>query len=257
MAGEQKSDEFRPLRSITRLLIGGILLGTELLEDRLREWEGHGETSEAELLDDDDQSINAEDPLPETLPAPHVRKTQRNNTTIIRYALIGLIFEGEDKINNALDATQQIRGFVDRVIKPIYRPAQKIKTSGPVQKNIDLLTRRGQLIVDRWVQRGREEENISRQLTQKAATSTIDQSVEYMADNDAIAGLVQTQSLSLAEQLLRLVRTISVSADYYLEGLVRYSYILRRPPRYLLPPPSQEVQKQSAWTLQDIRNEEL
>lgn len=255
MAEERRSERFRPLRSFTRLLIGGILLGSELLENRLREWEGNGKTADPEHSEDDVLQKSGENPLPETLPAPYVRRSQQNNIANMRYALIGLIFEGEDKLDEALSAAQQISRRVNTVIDPIYRPVQKIRKLGPVQKNFDQLTRRGQTTLDRWVYRGREEENISRQLTQTAATSTLDQSIEYMADNEAIAGLIQSQSLSLAEQLLKLVRAISVSADYYFEGLVRY--ILRRPPRYLLPLPSREVQKQSTWTLQDIRNEDL
>jgi hypothetical protein len=43
--------------------------------------------------------------------------------------------------------------------------------------------------------------------------------------------------------------------DYFFEGLV--FYVLRRRPRYLLPPPSQDVQKQATWTIQDIRQEDL
>ena len=76
-----------------------------------------------------------------------------------------------------------------------------------------------------------------------------------MADNQAITELVQTQGVSLAGQILELVRLISVSADYYSEGLARY--VLRRRPRYLLPPPSQDVQEQATWNLQNFRQEDL
>jgi hypothetical protein len=54
--------------------------------------------------------------------------------------------------------------------------------------------------------------------------------------------------------MLELVRAISVSADFFIEGLVRY--VLRRRPRYLLPPPSLEVQEQAAWKLRDFRRED-
>jgi hypothetical protein len=124
-----------------------------------------------------------------------------------------------------------------------------------VQKRLDLLAHRGQSVVDRWIGRGIEEETNSRQFTQQAATSTFDQSFAYIAQNPAIEELVQTQSVSFARQILDLVRALSVSADYFFEGLVRY--FLRLRPRYLLPPPGQDVQEQATWKLHDFRNEDL
>ena len=83
----------------------------------------------------------------------------------------------------------------------------------------------------------------------------MDQSIQYMAENEAITELIQIQGVSLAEQILELVRAISVSADYFFEGLIRY--VFRQRPRYLLPPPSQDVKEQATWMLQDFRQEDL
>jgi len=250
MAEKQKSGKFQPFRSITRLLVGGVLLGSELLNNQLRDWDGNGGE-----IDPVVQTPLDDDPLPETLPAPQVGMPPQMSGSDVRYALIGLIFESEEKLEDALVAAKRIWNRADQVLDPLGRPIKKISTSRPVQKGIDQLTSRSQSAVSRWIRRGQEEETHSRQLTQHAATSTVDQSILYMAENEAITELIQTQSLSLAEQILELVRAISVSADYFAEGLVRY--ILRRRPRYLLPPPSQEVQEQASWNLQDIRYEDL
>ena len=42
MEEEQKTVKFRPLRSLTRLLIGGILLGSEVLDNQLQHWDSNG-----------------------------------------------------------------------------------------------------------------------------------------------------------------------------------------------------------------------
>jgi hypothetical protein len=149
----------------------------------------------------------------------------------------------------------QLGKLTTRVANPLFRPFQKLSWINPTQKQIDYLVDRGQSEIDRWVTRGQEEEINSRQLAQQATTSTVDQSINYMAQNPALEELIQQQSVSLAQQILALVRSIAVSADYFFEGLTRYAF--RRKPRYLLPLPGSEVQKQATWTLQDIRYEDL
>jgi hypothetical protein len=249
MSEKRNPEKFRPLRSVTRLLVGGILLGSELLEDQLRVWEGSGKA------DSTDPLPPADDPLPETLPDPKVGVPPGGDPGNVRYALIGLIFEGEEKLEDALGAAQQIGDRANRVLDPLLRPIKKIGTSRPIQEGFDQLTDLGQSTLERWINRGREEEINSRQLTQQAASSTIDQSILYMAENEAITELIQMQSVSLAEQILELVRAISVSADYFLEGLLRY--LFRQKPRYLLPPPSKDVREQATWMIQDIREEDV
>ena len=250
MADEQNSNKFRPLRSLTRLLIGGILLGSEALDNQLKDWDSDGEKADTAV-----QNHDADESLPETLPAPLVGLPRKGSSSDGRFALIGLIFEGEEKLDDALDAARRAGIRAYQVLDPLGRPIRRIVASGPIQNGKDQLTKRGQSAVDRWISRGREEATYSRELSQKAATSTVDQSIHYMAENEAITELIQTQGVSLAEQILELIRSISVSADYYVEGLVRY--IFRQRPRYLLPPPSQEVQEQATWMLQDIRQEDM
>lgn len=250
MADVQNEEKIRPLRSLTRLLIGGILLGSEALDNQLQDWDSDGEKVDPTI-----QNHDADESLPETLPAPQVGLPHTGSSSDGRYALIGLIFEGEDKLEGALDAAKRVGARASRVLDPLGRPMKRIVTSGPIQNSIDQLTKQGKSAVDRWVSRGREEEIHSRKLTQKAATSTVDQSIHYMAENEAITELIQTQGISLTEQILELIRAISVSADYFIEGLARY--IFRRRPRYLLPPPSQDVQDEATWKVQDFRREDL
>ncbi len=195
------------------------------------------------------------DSLPEKLPPPQVHAAAPQKTIDLRHTVIGVIFEGEEKLEQGLTSLKRSGDIVNRAAVPILKPLQKIGKIFPGQKGFDQLVQRGQSKVDRWENRGREEETKSRQLAQEAATSTVDQSILYMAENKAITELIQTQGMSLAEQILELVRSDAVSADYFFEGLVRY--VLRRKPRYLMPPPDLKVQEQATWTLRDIRHKDL
>ena len=253
MTEQQENQGFRPLRSITRLLVGGLILGSDALQDRLENWDDQENQDLPEVIDADTQTPLEFDPLPESLPPPGLAAPSQRVDSDLRYALIGLLFEGEEQLEKGLTFTKRIGGVAGRIVNPFIRPITKIPN--PAAKRFDRLIQRGQSEVDRWVSRGREEEFRSRQLAQDAATNTVDESITYMAQNPALGELVQTQSVSLAKQILELVRSDAVSADYFFEGLVRYA--LRRKPRYLLPPPSPEVQEQATRTIQDIRHEDL
>ena len=255
MSRDQRPEKFSPLRSITRLFVGGILLGLDTLEGQLRDWDGRPESEESTSVDGDTQARSQDDPLPDTLPAPQVGKPLQRSTSDMRYALIGVIFEGEESLEKGLSAAKQVGNIALRVTNPLFRPFQKLWKINPAKKSFDRLMERGHSEMDRLVDRGRDEEIQSRQMAQYAATSTVDQSILYMAENEAITELIQTQGVSLAEQILELIRAMSVSADYFFEGLVRYA--LKQKPRYLLPPPSQNVQEQAPLTPQDIRREEV
>jgi len=255
MSQDQRPEKFRPLRSLTRLLVGGFLLGSDTLVEHMRTWDGSPDDSDPQAAEAETQTTSQADPLPETLPPPHVGQPPRGNPSDVRYALIGLIFKGEENLEKVVSTTKQVGIRAGRVTNPILLPFQKLGRIFPPSKRFDLLVDRGQSEINSWITRGQDEEKLSRQLVQEATTSTVDQSITYMAHNPALEELIQTQSVSLARQILELVRGDAVSADYYFEGLVRY--VLRRKPRYLLSPPSPEVQKQATWTLQDIRHEDL
>jgi hypothetical protein len=233
--------------------VGGLTLGSDALQVRLQNWDGQEVQDLPEIVDADTQTPLEFDPLPDQLPPPGLVIRSRDNHSDLRYALVGLLFEGEEQLEKGLALTKRVGRFTGKIINPLIRPITKIPN--PAQKSLDRLAARGQSEIDRWVSRGREEEYRSRQLAQDAASTTLDESITYMAQNPALEELVQQQSVSFANQILELIRGNAVSADYFFEGLVRYA--LRRRPRYLLPEPSPEVQSQAAWKLQDIRHEDL
>jgi hypothetical protein len=121
----------------------------------------------------------------------------------------------------------------------------------PFRRNFESLVQRGQDEVDRWIVIGRTEESNSRLLAQTAIIESVDEGVEYFAANPEVQNLVQTQSISLAGELITEVRERSVSADTFLEGLVRMMF--RKSPRSELPPPPPQIQAE-AITFIEMRN---
>ncbi|HBY09464.1 MAG TPA: hypothetical protein DEH22_17405 [Chloroflexi bacterium] len=255
MSDEQNPQDFRLLRSLTRLLVGGLLLGSNALDERMRTWDGVAPEA-APLPADEAQKPPEVDPLPAKLPPPQVRATvSPKNEIDLRHALIGLLFEGEEQLERGLTTLNRSGSFVNRAVAPFFRPIQKIGVILPGQKRFNQLAQRGQSEVDRWVSRGREEAERSRQLAQDAAVNTVDESLDYLAHYPALEELVQQQGVSLANQILEQIRGNAVSADYFFEALLRA--LLKRKPRYLLPAPSPAVQTQATWTLRDFRHEDL
>ncbi len=56
MNSEQNPQEFRLLRSLTRVLVGGLLLGSDALDDRLRTWDGDPTAEDLPLSTDESQT---------------------------------------------------------------------------------------------------------------------------------------------------------------------------------------------------------
>ena len=273
MSDKENTNRFRPLRSLTRIIIGGVVLGAETLTERLQRWEhpegtepaaGSGAEvppSEAETpegqpaaAETDSQSV---DPLPEQLPPPHrvehvPPKSSSAEVSQVGYALVGLLFESQETLGRWWDLSARAGKLAARAADPLIKPLTKLPN--PARKPVDRLAERGQSKVEQWVSRGRAETEQGVQITQTAVTETMDETITYMAQNPALEELVQQQSLSLAQQMLLQIRQMSLSADYFFEGAIRY--LLHRPPRNLLPPPSSAVQTQAAWRVRDMRNED-
>ena len=150
MTDIQRAKNFRPLRSLTRLLVGGILLGLELLENQLQTWDSSPEAVDSPQNQKDTEELPAFEPLPESIPAPQVGKSiPSSRSPAVRYALIGLVFEGEDKLEEALDAVLQISSFSDRVLNPINKSIQRLGVTPLVRNRFDQLSKRGQSALDR------------------------------------------------------------------------------------------------------------
>ena len=127
------------LHLITCLLVGGGIEVTELLLARARAWQSRYATS------------------PRLLPMPGDKKAD-----LTRYALIGMIFDGEEYLRH--NADRWASQLLQKVWKAteLTHPLVNSWLVAPVRQPVKSLSRQMQSEVERWVQRGRVEEGISR-----------------------------------------------------------------------------------------------
>jgi dihydroneopterin aldolase len=88
-----------------------------------------------------------------------------------------------------------------------------------------------------------------------ALTERVDKAIDYLTANEEVQELVQSQSAGLIDEVIEEARERTVSADNFLEAVVRS--VLRRPPRWELPEPPQEVKQQAEHTARQIHGRTL
>jgi hypothetical protein len=231
--------QFGLLRSLTRLTIGGLLVGADLLKEQLRDWE---QAVDQEVSAGSTGELEGIDPLPEVLPPPQAYESHQE-PTIERasLALAGLVFETQERIERGLGRLVRVSGKFNQVISPFVHSFGASRLMKPVKKRFDQLVARGQDEVARWVQTGRTELGHSRQLVKIATTETVDASLEYLSQSEDVMELVQEQSTGLASEVIEEMRERTVSGDNLLESVVRS--LFRRTPREHVPPPPLEVRE--------------
>jgi hypothetical protein len=212
------------VQSLSRLVIGGAEISAIELMRRLRLWE----LQVAEVL-------HSGEVIPPGSPAADSPNEQA------RFALIGLVFELQERARQRLGLFSRLRRLAFGLLDASLRPLFNSRLAAPARQRIDHLAARGQQEVSRWVERGRLEEERSRILATLAFDETVDAFLEYLTQNPEVRDLVQSQSTGLANEVLEEARERAVSADHFLESLARS--LLRRVPRSRLPEPPPELRQ--------------
>ena len=206
------------LRSITRLLVGGALVGWDELFSHLRAWEEEITATRAQESD----VINA----PPQDPA-----------TTLRFAMIGLLFESQERMvkrsKKALDLVWQV---TESFWSPLLNRAADSRQLEPARDRYEILVRRGEAVARRWVDRGQDEEARSRQLALTAVQESFDTSMEELGQAPALEQLIRRQSAGLTQTAMDEARARTVSGDLIAEQFARS--ILRRVPRRDLQEPT-------------------
>jgi hypothetical protein len=163
---------------------------------------------------------------------------------LLRYALIGWLFERQRTLLAAGRRPSRLERLARSFTASLDRtPLAPIRTR--LNARFDELSARGEARVaatlGRWIDLGRAEDSRSRRLAELAFSASFDESIAYLTTNPEIQQLVQSQSTGLATELVEEVRERTVSADLFLEGLLRT--LLRRPPRATLPEPPDAVRR--------------
>lgn len=254
-----KSHKPSIMRSLTRLVVGGILTGSGGLAKRLQSWEDRVTAAQ----DVESPPLSGQNTAETSrVPAPYIenvapgdldaeRTEEDNPSNLARDAVIGLIFETQDRIGQGMRTAGRVIRKADRLAAPVLRPVQDSRLLSPVRARLDRLVRRGEQEVKKWVEVGRRENAHSRDLADIALYETVDFWIDYFAESPEVVDLVTSQSISFAEEVVEEVRERTVSADNFLESLVRT--VFRRPARAELPPPPIEVQKEAVRTSKQAR----
>lgn len=219
------------LRSLTRVIIGGALLSWDELMAHLRMWE-----IKMQYIRARQQMARAGTPDLRRLATPPSSQAD-NAAETMRYALIGLLFQSQNRFRKR---TAQALGLADKTTGAFWKPVrdwmERSRLTRPARSQLDSLIERGEMVVDQWVQQGREEEVHSRRLATVAVQETFSTSMDQLGRAPALQDLVRQQSAGLTKDVLDEVRERTVSADTVVEHVARS--LLRRAPRATLPPPS-------------------
>lgn len=241
-----------PLRSLTRLLVGSTVMGIEALQRQLQVWEQtDNQQQQADVTLARDTVIAA--PMPVSASAEPVAlqvviEERAESTTStpapgagdeLRYALIGLLFDTQARIQSGMDTLERVDQALGRLVAPVVESLQTSSNFAPARDRFADLARRGEAEVQRLVELGRAEELHSRQLVKTAARVSVDTSLHQVATNPEIREMVQQHSTSLANEMVEEVRERAVSADTLVERIARS--LLGRTPREQLPDPPAAV----------------
>ena len=235
------------LRSLTRFVIGaGESVFYDLL-NRIQVWETQI-VPDAPLAD---SSEPTETEISDTISLPEPEgeisdQTSESESDIdrMRLATIGLIFDAQDQFEQGTHTLRRAVNLAGRLAGDLARPLTESKILSPAFNQFEKLVKRGEQQVGYWIELGRAEEKHGRVLAQRAMDETVDGSIKYLTGNQEIRELVETQSASLATEVVEEVRERTVSADTLLEGIARA--VLRRLPRSVLPEPPIEVRRRAA-----------
>jgi hypothetical protein len=194
-----------PLPTLTRLLVGGAVIGLDELLSR----SGHLQTEISQAI------------AQKMAIGPHA-DLERNRRYLM---VIGLLFETPEALSSGLSKVGQVTGSAAGAVGKVLGPIYNSRLARPIKKRCDNLLARGEATAERWTERGRGEEQVSRALTEQVVDELIqDIAIEVMtrlAQKPEVREMVQQQSVSLAGEVVGQVRQGTASTDAFLERLAR------------------------------------
>ena len=190
---------FDPAHAVTRLVVGAALEGSDELMRRLRIWEDAAREKAATTPPTSDTSQAAE----------------------FRYAVIGLLLEGETRVRQGIQrleqATAQATQRVTRTVDPNGWPAPR----SPLGRTLDRFLASRQQDIARWREAGRQAEHEGRLTAQEALATSTHEVFGYMAQEPQVRDLIQQQGVTMASTALGEVRSRTATADRWVERVVR------------------------------------
>jgi hypothetical protein len=190
---------FDPAHAVTRLVVGVALEGTDELMRRLQRWETAARESAATT--------------------PNVNNTSQ--AAEFRYAVIGLLLEGETRVRQGVQrleqATARATQRVSQTVDPNGWPAPR----SPLGRSLDHFLSRRQDDISRWREAGRQAEHEGRLTAREALSSSTHEVFGYMAQEPQVRDLIEQQGVTMASTALGVVRSRTATADRKVERFVR------------------------------------
>jgi hypothetical protein len=190
---------FDPAHAVTRLVVGVALEGTDELMRRLQRWETAARESAATT--------------------PNVNNTSQ--AAEFRYAVIGLLLEGETRVRQGVQrleqATARATQRVSQTVDPNGWPAPR----SPLGRSLDHFLTRRQDDIARWREAGRQAEHEGRLTAREALSSSTHEVFGYMAQEPQVRDLIEQQGVTMASTALGVVRSRTATADRKVERFVR------------------------------------
>jgi len=238
--GEPTRGRFSPLRSLTRLVVGGAILGVEELMGRLETWE---EEIDQKPVDTIPAEMVVYDVVDESVTVEKNEFEPLTDSTSARHVLVGWIFDSQSKMGQRLAALRRFERRASRRLAAPLKPLGRSRLGQSLNTRFEDLVRRGEYEIARLAEIGKVEEYRSRKLALTATTETVDESIDFLTDNEELQELITMQGVGIAGEALEEMRERTVSADDFFESVVRA--LLRRTPRKQLEAPSREVRLRS------------
>ncbi len=266
-SNKERHSAVNTVRSFTRLVVGGALLGWSELTRRLPFWEEEAAILYPERMSPEIPLTDRAEPRPKTiriyvnqkprqsaasendapdktdepntkLPAPQPPRSAiiaqpnapRHPETLFdlaRYATIGLLFKSQIYVRQGMSAVGHAGQTAGKIARPVLKPLSAAPIPSFVRIRVRRVISRGKAEIARWIELGRAEEPRSQALAQVALDDTLDIALGIMAENPEVRDLVMQQSSGLAGEVVDEMRERAVSADTLVEAVIHR--LFRRP----------------------------
>jgi hypothetical protein len=190
---------FDPAHAVTRLFVGVALEGSDELMRRLQRWETAAREKAAATPPTGDTSQAAE----------------------FRYAVIGLLLEGETRVRQGIQRLEQATARATHQVTQTVDPSGWPAPRSPLGRGLDNFLSRRQADIARWREAGRQAEHEGRLTAQEALSSSTREVFGYMAQEPQVRDLIEQQGVTMASTALGVVRSRTVTADRWVERVVR------------------------------------
>jgi hypothetical protein len=226
------------------LLVGGALLGGNILQKQLESWDRELASSSSK----DGEGLTEPGSVASTATGqPKQPETLSEQT---QYALIGLLFQSQAYVQKGAKTLDRAERAAWKLMTPVHKPLGTWRVFAPARKRYARLAARGEAEIDRWVQLGRIEAQRSQAFTESALDNTVDESIEYVTTSPQVREVIKEATTSVGGEVGDTLRSRTVSSDTLVEGLARR--LFRRSPREFPPEPpiTREVLEQDGFRVE-------